>query len=236
MPRVLRNLPGLTNFFELRDFEYDATLRRAVEIEAGLVEIPRTFDEAQLRALHAALFVDVFEWAGELRTVDMAKPRPVETRLDPAIPEFEPFMSAAVLSEGIDFIATYIRDIPWQSLDTNQTAAGLASVHTQLTYCHPFRDGNGRVTRLFLEGVAEHAGYELGPYPPKAEYLSAVIEANRGKPNDLTRLLRDRLTPLDPATDAHCTLSQRASELAAQPREATPTLEPRAHYRHGPHL
>jgi fido (protein-threonine AMPylation protein) len=236
VPRVLRNIPGLTNFFELFDFEYDATLRRAVEIEVGLVEIPRTFDENHLRAIHHHLLQDVYEWAGQARTVDMAKPRPPYTRVDPAIPESEPFIAAAVIREGAAFMAADIRDIPWESLDANQVADGLASVHTQATYVHFFREGNGRVTRIFLEHLAEQAGYELAPFPPKDQFISAVVEANRGKPNDLAKILREGMTPLDPATGTKHTLSQRAQQLAAQPREIAPTIAPRAPYRAGPHL
>ena len=46
---------------------------RAVQLGNGEVEIARTFDGAHLRAIHGHLFQDVYEWAGEYRTVEMSK-------------------------------------------------------------------------------------------------------------------------------------------------------------------
>jgi cell filamentation protein len=43
------------------------------QLNSGQVQIPHTFDAAHVKAIHAHLFQDVYDWAGEFRTVDMAK-------------------------------------------------------------------------------------------------------------------------------------------------------------------
>src|SRR5437016_13615851 len=68
---VLRNLRGLTDPRELEAFEARSTHRRLVE----LIESPLSgrFDIAHLKAIHRYIFQDVFEWAGQFRTVDISK-------------------------------------------------------------------------------------------------------------------------------------------------------------------
>lgn len=74
--QVLRNVAGLTTAEGLRCYEYASALGRQRQIERGDVEIPQTHDAAQLRALHRHLFQDVYEWAGEYRTVGLSKGKP----------------------------------------------------------------------------------------------------------------------------------------------------------------
>ena len=68
---VLKNLRGLTDPRELEAFEARSTHRRLVE----LIEAPISgrIDIAHLKAIRRHIFQDVFEWAGEFRTVDLSK-------------------------------------------------------------------------------------------------------------------------------------------------------------------
>ncbi len=70
---TLRNKFDERDFFELKEREYGQTARRGFELEAGMVDIPKTFDAEHLKAIHRHLFQDVYEWAGEYRTVNMSK-------------------------------------------------------------------------------------------------------------------------------------------------------------------
>ncbi|HTV74156.1 MAG TPA: transposase [Candidatus Acidoferrales bacterium] len=69
---VLKNLAGLRDAEALRAFETDSVTRRVVELQIRPVE--GHFDRVHLEKVHKYLFQDVFEWAGETRTVDIAKP------------------------------------------------------------------------------------------------------------------------------------------------------------------
>lgn len=70
---TMRNKLDERDFFELREAEYRYTMARGFELDAGRVDIPRTFDAEHLKAIHRHLFQDVYEWAGEYRTVNMSK-------------------------------------------------------------------------------------------------------------------------------------------------------------------
>src|SRR5690606_36987954 len=56
-----------------RALEYVETTERQRELMAGEVAIAQTYDAAHVRAIHRHLFQDVYEWAGQYRTVNMAK-------------------------------------------------------------------------------------------------------------------------------------------------------------------
>src|SRR5580658_2574621 len=68
---VLKNLRGLTDPGLLARFEARRTHRRITE----LIDTPLTgkFDIAHFKAIHRYIFQDVFEWAGEFRTVNISK-------------------------------------------------------------------------------------------------------------------------------------------------------------------
>jgi cell filamentation protein len=68
---VLRNIAGLGDSALLEEYEGEMSIMRQIELlEAPL---PASFDFAHLKAIHRYLFQDVYAWAGEPRTVDMAK-------------------------------------------------------------------------------------------------------------------------------------------------------------------
>jgi cell filamentation protein len=75
----LTGIGTLRNLFDERDvptldrLEYAETMRRQRQLMAGEVEVPRTYDAEHVRAIHRHLFQDVYPWAGEYRTINMAK-------------------------------------------------------------------------------------------------------------------------------------------------------------------
>ncbi|MCL2463926.1 MAG: SDR family NAD(P)-dependent oxidoreductase, partial [Micrococcales bacterium] len=73
---VLHNLFGEHDPNVLHQLGYDVVRDRQREIRLGLVEIPHTFDAADLTAIHRHLFQDVYVWAGRFRTVNLFKGTP----------------------------------------------------------------------------------------------------------------------------------------------------------------
>lgn len=71
--RVLRNLIGASNPGDLAEQEKRITMLRVNELEQGFVAVHGQFDFDHHRAIHRHIFRDVYEWAGEPRTVDMGK-------------------------------------------------------------------------------------------------------------------------------------------------------------------
>ena len=68
---VLKNKPGLRDEGALRTFEYEQTASRAQDLNSK--PIAGKFDLDHLKAIHKHLFQDVYEWAGEVRTVNFRK-------------------------------------------------------------------------------------------------------------------------------------------------------------------
>lgn len=103
--------------------------------------------EDELRAIHRWLFQDCYDWAGELRTVDMKKVHPL---LD-AVPSFLPWeeisSNLAKVQENIDILA--------QDRDNHaEVIEKLGQIHGMINAVHPFREGNGRATRAFMNQLA----------------------------------------------------------------------------------
>lgn len=132
----------------LRLIEYGATFARQRELER--VDLPRTFDGAHLRAIHRHLFQDVYEWAGQDRTVNMAKAG-----------SSRGFAETGDIDRYLDRAAHLIASTAWDRLDRGAFARAAAEVYANLNHAHPFREGNGRATKVFMEHVAEQSRFVL---------------------------------------------------------------------------
>ena len=144
---VLRNKPGLRDERALREFEYEQARSRNEELREK--PIAGKFDLEHLKAIHAHTFQDVYDWAGQLRTVNISKGG--TTFAQPAFIESEAQrMSASLAAEN-----------HLQGLDKPQFVERLAHHYGEWNALHPFREGNGRATREFLGQLARGAGYEL---------------------------------------------------------------------------
>lgn len=218
----------LRNKFDERDAdvlhvkEYARAAVRQRELMAGTVDIARTYDAAHVRAIHRHLFQDVYEWAGEYRTVNMSK-GPGHGFGDVQTGEVDRYLTD---------VSRLVRATEWGRLDHDQFAGRAAGVFAYLNQAHPFREGNGRTSKVFLEHVAERSrftldydrvspevwnqasmlsGPDLNSYPPVPDSLVPVFRAiaqpraatpavtNQGDPH-LAQLIR--ATYPRPATEA----------------------------------
>lgn len=145
---VLINKPGLTDQTQLDQFEAFRAAVRDQEIRSGTVAIARTFDAKHLQALHGHLFVDVYDWAGQYREVEMSKGRLPFATLD---------RIESYLADTTHIIAT----TTWPELDRAAFVEQSAKVYSYVNSAHPFREGNGRAGKLLLSQVAEMTRYDL---------------------------------------------------------------------------
>jgi cell filamentation protein len=107
-----------------------------------------------LRAIHRELFQDVYQWAGEYRTVDLTKviDEAREVR----------FERAAFVGVGVRrFFGELDADDRLRGLDPAAFAYRAAVYHDDLNVLHPFREGNGRTGRVWLKALAHQAGHLL---------------------------------------------------------------------------
>jgi cell filamentation protein len=160
---VLRNLPGIRDHLALEVFERRATALRLDEVFRAVCDYPITF--ALWTTIHRLLFQDVYEWAGAIRTVQLAKGNTVF-----AMPE-------NIAAEGRRIFASF-RDEDLALLDRNQFISRLAYYYGELNVLHPFREGNGRTQKLLFEEIARRHGYMLAwPNIDVDDLLRALITA-----------------------------------------------------------
>jgi cell filamentation protein len=141
---VLRNRLGLTTSEALDVIERQLVTERASEgAPAG------DFDLAHLQAIHRHLFQDIFDWAGELRTVEISK--------DGHQFQFVRFVATGMADVHRRIVTSdYLRGLPVTAFST-QAGVLLGDVN----YVHPFRDGNGRTQLQYLRQLADRAGHAL---------------------------------------------------------------------------
>jgi cell filamentation protein len=144
---TLRNLAGFTDPDELTLIEHRSSRGRSVELR--LRPLPGRYDLAHLCAFHRHLFGDIYDWAGQLRTVNIVKgstPFAYANALIPAAAElFDQLASEQFL----------------RRLDHTIFVARAAHYLTELNALHPFREGNGRTQRAFLFQLAIDAGWHI---------------------------------------------------------------------------
>lgn len=144
---MLRNLFGTHDPDELTDLEYAATALRLDELRAGEVDIARTGDAVEWRAIHHHLFQDVFEWAGQYRNVEIDK-------------SGERFLNSTAMDSYLHYALRETHEIDWAGLDRTQFVDAVAATYMKLNFAHPFREGNGRSSRAFLDRLTAEAKFE----------------------------------------------------------------------------
>lgn len=176
---VLRNNLGITDHQLLAAAEADVTRARLVMLAER--PLPGAYDLSHLQTFHATIFGDIYAWAGELRTVNIAK----RTPFCPArnLVSYAEEVFGRLASSG------HLRNLRRQAF-----VIQLATLYGDLNVLHPFREGNGRTQRAFLAQLGTHAGYALnwsGMDPQRNE--DASVKSFLGDNNLLEQLL-DELT------------------------------------------
>lgn len=151
---ALENKLGITNSADLAREEEKFSKKRAKELfEKDLLKDMEPGKFSSLKAIHKYLFQDVYEFAGEIRKVNIAKGNF----------RFAPLMYLEVALKNID-------NMPQN--DFNQ----IVEKYVEMNIAHPFREGNGRSTRIWLDHILKN---EIGKVVDwgkvdKEDYLLAM--------------------------------------------------------------
>ena len=142
----------LKNKLNIRDVE---RLRKAERILVSLrlndlLEEPilGRFDLMHLQQIHHYLFQDIYTWAGEIRTVDIAKSN-LFCKVQFIIPQAE------------KLFAELRSDAYLTNLTRDEFVKKCAYYFSEINALHPFREGNGRTQREFIRQLALSNGYIL---------------------------------------------------------------------------
>lgn len=142
---VMRNRLSIRQAERLAQAAYELTALRAATLPLGLPArgLPH------LCAIHRHLYQDIFDWAGEIREIDIYQG---DTR-------FCHF--AYIEKEGNALMQELEEEEYLVGLNAEEFVARLSHYYCEINVLHPFRIGNGIAQRIFFEQLAIHAGYQL---------------------------------------------------------------------------
>lgn len=220
---VLKNKPGLKNEAALRAFEYEASRQRSEQLVRQPIQ--GSFDTAHFREIHRYLFQDVYEWAGEYRRVEFSK----------GDSQFAPLRTPAhtLASWGEKILKDLAAENHLKGLKKTAFVDRLTYHYGEINYWHPMREGNGRATKVFLQQLAQQAGYklELARVSEKAWNSAAARQTGKGDPQWThamfekiampSRAIAFRDEHIEDAVKKHPELQGAANALEAAERKAT---------------
>lgn len=149
---TMRNVQDIRDPQALQVFEYGATALRQKQLYMDPSIVARTYDAAHVRSIHRHLFQDVYEWAGEYRTQNMTKVGRVRGFADVTAGEVDRYLAD---------VHRLVERTDWAHLDRPEFGRAAAEVFAHLNQAHPFREGNGRTSKVFMEHVAQQSRYTL---------------------------------------------------------------------------
>ena len=170
---MLENKLGLTSSAELARMEEQLSKKKAVLLfEKGILDSLSSGKFFTLQAIHRYLFEDIYDFAGEIRKVNMAKGNF----------RYAPLMYLDAALENID-------KMPQSDFDE------IIEKYVEMNIAHPFREGNGRSARIWLDHMLKQ---EIGKVidwskVDKEDYLLAM-ERSPVKDIEIKYLLKNALT------------------------------------------
>ena len=170
---ALENKLGLTRSADLAREEERISKKKAVWLlESGTLDKLPVGTFASLKAIHKALFEDIYDFAGELRTVNLAKGN---FRFAPIM-----YLEAAL---------TNIEKMPQSTFDE------IIEKYVEMNVAHPFREGNGRSMRIWLDLMLKNRIAQVVDWSKvdKEDYLLAM-ERSPIKDVEIKVLLKAALT------------------------------------------
>ena len=188
----------LKNKLDIKDEENLKEVEATISFEKlyDLMEKPPEFhfSKEHLKYLHKYIFGDIYPFAGEYRYVNIQK----------QIGSFFHIDHSNKIDDFLDNVFT----ITWAKLNNSNTefefADTLGYLYTQLIYCHPFREGNGRTIREFVREFS----YEMSkdkPFGPvevdwrkvDREELNRYLDVAHIYPGATALLIKDALVKAD---------------------------------------
>ena len=170
---VLKNKLNITNQVELNKQEELISKKKAQKLfDSGKIDTIKVGTFAGLKQIHKYLFGDIYDFAGKMRDVNIPKGNF----------RFAPVMYLAQSLKQID-------KMPQSSFDE------IVEKYVEMNIAHPFREGNGRATRIWLDLILQKEVKKVVDWNKvdKNDYLSAM-ERSPVKDIEIKHLLKSALT------------------------------------------
>lgn len=163
---ILKNKLNITRLEDMNEAEL-VLLQKLYESVLQDHLPPGRISVLHLKRWHKRWLGNVYDWAGQYRTVNMSK-------------DGFPFAPAAQLPRLMQvFDSDYLsRHTPCRNMNSSRLVEAIAVIHVEFILMHPFREGNGRISRLLADVMAVQAGHEPLDYSAweknKAAYVAAI--------------------------------------------------------------
>ena len=170
---ALENKLGLTNSTDLAREEERISKKKALELfESGILDTLPAGKFSTLQKIHEYLFSDIYDFAGKVRSVNIAKGNF----------RFAPLMYLEASLSSID-------NMPQSTFDE------IIEKYVEMNVAHPFRDGNGRSARIWLDHILKTEINQVVDWNKvdKEDYLLAM-ERSPIKDVEIKVLLKNALT------------------------------------------
>lgn len=170
---TLENKLDLTNSTDLAREEERISKKKAIELfESGILDTLPAGKFSTLQKIHEYLFSDIYDFAGKVRSVNIAKGNF----------RFAPLMYLEVSLSNID-------NMPQSNFDE------IIEKYVEMNIAHPFREGNGRSARIWLDHMLKAEINQVVDWSKvdKEDYLLAM-ERSPIKDVEIKVLLKDALT------------------------------------------
>ena len=176
----------LINKFDIRDEdklnEVESVLASARFAEWVNAPKADSFDFEHYKAIHYFLFSDLYDWAGQIRTVNISK-------------KGTKFTSAENIEEQAALIFKRLKNCNYfTGLDHSEFVDEIVDFYCVTNALHPFREGNGRTQRVFLTQLIRNAGYDINFADMDTELLMiATVQSAQGVTDMLKQLFLESI-------------------------------------------
>lgn len=179
----LINKFGITDETKLSEVQADITFAKASKLEENPID--GKFDIEHYKAIHRYLFEDLYDWAGQFRTINISKKGTKFVKTD----ELE-----NLCVKCFDRIksSNYFRNISFESFVEN-----IVDLYCTLNMLHPFREGNGRTERIFIAQLIRLNGYDIDFSEIDSDYMIiATIQAAQGVTDNLVKIFSEHISKI----------------------------------------
>lgn len=170
---ALKNKLGISDSIELAHVEERISKTRAIQLfETGLLDTFEVGTFSGLSKIHRFLFEEIYDFAGQIRTVNIAKGG------------FR-FASVMYLQSALEIVSK----MPQSNFDQ------IIEKYVEMNVAHPFREGNGRSTRIWLDAILKRELHQVIDWSKvnKEDYLLAM-ERSPVRDLEIKTLLKAALT------------------------------------------
>ena len=159
---TMKNKLNIKDHDKLHDAEYKIVAKKSLDLLTNQGKQIQIKSVNQLITIHKYLFKDIYDWAGQFRNWDFNK-------------NGHDFFDRASFSNGISYIDSLLNQANAKTTIDKQDFAELLDTTNQF---HPFPEGNGRSTKVFLQLLAKQHGQQLNYERHQDNLITALNDSN----------------------------------------------------------